>query len=61
MTGPLRQCGRPDCRLCNLNVPGEPPDCGHEERLGLAEAFIGMAAIVAIFALWFFVLGPVLA
>ena len=51
MTGPLRPCGRAECRLCH-----PIPD---EERLGLAEAFIGMAAIVLLFAVLFIVL-PVL-
>ena len=53
MSGPLRFCGRAECRLCH---PVPVPD---EERLGLAEAFIGMAAIVVLFALVFIVL-PVL-
>jgi len=53
----LRSCGNPDCRICRLNVPGEPPDSGHpDERLGLAEALIGMAAIVVLFAVFFVIL-----
>ena len=53
MTGPLRFCGRAECRLCHP-IPAPP-----EERLGLAEAFIGMAAIVLLFAVLFIIL-PVL-
>ena len=52
MSGPLRPCGRVECRLCHPRP---------EEREGdeLASAFIGMAAIVLLFFVIFFLLpGP---
>ena len=53
MTGPLRQCGRADCRLCNRDVPHA------EAEEGFAEALIGVATLILLVA-FFFVLIPVL-
>lgn len=59
MTGPLRNCGRPDCKLCRWNDE-QYQDSGHpDDRLDLAEALVGIAAIVLL-AVVFFVLIPVL-
>jgi hypothetical protein len=53
----LRDCGNPDCRICRWNDE-EHQDSGHvvDERLGLAEAFVGMAALVLLFAVLFIIL-----
>lgn len=57
----VRPCDIPECRICRWNDE-QYQDSGHvvDERLGLAEAFIGTAAIVAWFA-FFLVLLPVMA
>lgn len=53
MSGPLRPCGRPGCRLCHpIQAPEEPST--------LARDFLGFAALVVIFAVLVFVLMPVL-
>ena len=49
VAGPfLRQCGKPACRICTRNIPGEPPDSGHAGEESLASLFLGLAAIVVI-------------
>ena len=52
MSGPLRRCTRPGCRLCSNPLP--TPD--HHETL--AELFLGGAALVLLFIV-LFVLLPV--
>jgi hypothetical protein len=54
MTGPLRPCGNPRCRLCNPRPLPEP------ESESLAMLLLGMAGIVVLFVLAFFLL-PVMA
>jgi hypothetical protein len=52
MSGPLRHCGRPECRLCNRHEP----DSGHPADDSLATLALGAVAIVALFVLLFVVL-----
>jgi len=56
----FRPCGRPECRICQHNLPDQPPDSGHPEEESLASLLLGAAAIVVVIALVLFIL-PVLA
>lgn len=49
----IRPCGNPECGVCRLNEPGEPPDCGHE-ALEWRDV-VGAVALVVLFLLYFLV------
>ena len=52
----IRQCGRPECRICQHNLGLQEPDSGHYVPSWTIGDFLGAAAIVVLGFLLFVVL-----